>query len=399
MRIDFSGVSRLLSLTLDYVEKELLNVEPYHGYRVAALCHVLGSAAGLDDATLRALTEAAVLHDCALGEYLKDELNAEVVKESGMAAHCIAGERLLSDLDFYAPVKESVLYHHERADGKGALGKRAAEVPFCARLMHAADVLDVNCHAWQATEENFASMCAWVTENTGTVIDEECAALFSRAVDLPFLRQISGEGAREYVRTLLPEKTVDVSPATLIGVCDVFAHIIDYKSHFTCTHSLGIAAGARRMGEYYGFDAETCDKLYIAGALHDIGKIMIRNEILEKPDKLTNEEYRRIQHHATGTHLLLDPIRGLEDIASWASNHHEKLDGSGYPYGKTAADLGQKERLMTCLDIYQALREDRPYKKGFSHAQAIDILRDCAARGQLDGTIVEDIDRCFGEKK
>ena len=79
----------------------------------------------------------------------------------------------------------------------------------------------------------------------------------------------------------------------------------------------------------------------------------------------------------------------------WAAFHHERLDGTGYPFGKTAADLNTQERMMACVDIYQALTESRPYKQGMSHEKACGILKDMADKGWIDAEIVSQVDSCF----
>ena len=149
------------------------------------------------------------------------------------------------------------------------------------------------------------------------------------------------------------------------------------------------------MGSFYGYDEEKLTKLYLAGCLHDIGKLVIDRDVLEKPDKLTDTEYIHIQTHAYYTFFILSPIRGLKDVTAWASNHHEKLDGTGYPFGKKASELTKEERLLGCLDIYQALSEKRPYKSGMSHEQSMKILYDMADTGKLDSDICKDIDMVF----
>ena len=88
-------------------------------------------------------------------------------------------------------------------------------------------------------------------------------------------------------------------------------------------------------------------------------------------------------------------MRDLPDVVSWACMHHEKLDGSGYPLGKKAEELSKYDRLLCCLDIYQALTEDRPYKSGVSPEHSIRIMRDMAEAGKIDRQITEDIARCF----
>lgn len=150
------------------------------------------------------------------------------------------------------------------------------------------------------------------------------------------------------------------------------------------------------MAMYYDCSPEETTKLYFAGALHDIGKLVIDRDILEKPGKLSAQEYEHIQNHAYYTYDILRRIKGLEDVTLWASLHHEKLNGTGYPFGKTAVDLNRNERLLGCLDIYQALTEKRSYKDGLSHEKSIDILRDMATKGFIDANIVKDLDRAFG---
>lgn len=398
MLINYTKVVEALSISLDYVEQELLNVTPYHGSRVAAVSYKMGLAAGMDPDELFALIQAALLHDCALKEYLKDMADGDSIElnESRMITHCIVGERAVRRLPFYDVVEGTVLYHHERADGQGSFGKKPEDIPLSARILHFADLLDLRWRLGSINVERYAQALAWSRENEGTLFDAEVAEFFRRNVDMAFLKSLSGLGAFDYIRAVSDRTMIDIPLDTLIVIADCFAFITDYKSKFTRNHSLGIADKARRMAMWYGYDAQLCDKLYIAGALHDIGKLMVTNDILEKPGRLTPEEYRRIQDHAMGTHVLLDRVEGLEEIAHWAANHHEKLNGKGYPYGLTGESLDKNDRMMACLDIYQALVESRPYKEGMSHGKAMEILNRCVENGELDGDIVRDIDACFG---
>ena len=89
-------------------------------------------------------------------------------------------------------------------------------------------------------------------------------------------------------------------------------------------------------------------------------------------------------------------INDFEEIRDWAAFHHEKLNGKGYPFGKTAAELNEPERIMACIDIYQALTEDRPYKKGLSHEKTCEMLDDMAQKGFVDSDISKKIRECFG---
>ena len=121
----------------------------------------------------------------------------------------------------------------------------------------------------------------------------------------------------------------------------------------------------------------------------------IGNDILEKPDRLTDEEFDTMKHHASYTYRILSDIDDFDEIRDWAAFHHERLDGTGYPFGKSADELNECERIMACVDIYQALTESRPYKKGMTHEKAIGILEDMAQKGWLDKNIVLKTDECF----
>ena len=149
------------------------------------------------------------------------------------------------------------------------------------------------------------------------------------------------------------------------------------------------------MCRHYRFSPEKTLEMKIAAALHDLGKLAISNAILDKPGKLDDREMETMKSHTYYTTMALRKIEGFERITRWAGNHHEKLDGSGYPFGYDHAALTFEERLMGCLDIYQALTEDRPYRDGMGHDKALSILREQAGKELIDREIVEAIDQTF----
>ena len=187
----------------------------------------------------------------------------------------------------------------------------------------------------------------------------------------------------------------EYTPQEVTNLATLIARIIDFKSHYTCKHSLGVAKRAEAMAIHFNYDQEKTIRYYLAGALHDVGKLMIHNSILKKPGRLTDEEYLVMKNHAHYTYEILKNLKGMQDITTWASHHHEKLNGEGYPFGLTAKELSQEERTMTCVDIYQALAEERPYKKGFPHNQVMQMMYEMARKGELDETIVDEVHAVF----
>jgi HD-GYP domain-containing protein (c-di-GMP phosphodiesterase class II) len=172
--------------------------------------------------------------------------------------------------------------------------------------------------------------------------------------------------------------------------------IIDSKSPYTQVHSSELSVKVEKLAKYYGYNEENTYKLIIAADLHDIGKLAIPSSILEAPRKLTIDEYELIKEHSYYTRIALQEIKGFEDIVEWASNHHEKLNGEGYPFGKYQNELDFNSRLMACLDIYQALTEARPYRPSLTHKVAMRILNDMKNDNFIDSKITEDIDYIFG---
>lgn len=393
-----------LSHALDYIEREIASITLHHSKRVALIAAALGRQYGFSPKKLLHLAACAALHDNALSQFQQQlllqgkQLSPETL-EPLLGEHCSIGEENVMLLPFYPAVRGVILYHHEEANGKGPFGKFPEEIPLFSRMIHIADALDVKFDLSRMTEEKYSRILAYVKEQTGQLFDPEIAELFFKAFPKQEEIQLADVQLEQSLLRELPEIRVSYSAEELIGISSIFSKIIDYKSSFTCRHSAGIAEKAGQMAAFYGWDEDTQAQLYLAGALHDIGKLMVESEILEKPGKLSEQEYQHIQNHAYGSYLVLHSIRGMEEISAWAYLHHEKLDGSGYPFGRKAEALNHKERLLACLDVYQALREERPYKPPMEHPQAMEILHNMSAMGKLDADIVDDIGSCFSVER
>lgn len=170
---------------------------------------------------------------------------------------------------------------------------------------------------------------------------------------------------------------------------EFMSRIIDFRSPFTAMHSAGVAATAKALAECSGMSEEDCKVMQIAGFLHDIGKLRIPNAILEKPGSLSDSEFNIIKEHSYYTFIILRELDGFERITEWAAYHHEKLDGSGYPFHLRADELSAGARIMAVADIFSAITEDRPYRKGMRKEKALAVLRGDAGKGKIDRDTVE----------
>ena len=399
MEINLADILYALSTALDCVEHGLVGITSNHAKRVAYISAGLGRALGFSVQQRLELAACAIMHDSALTEYLASELDytipdREFFSGEALKAHCVYGEDNMHFLPFGESVDGAVLYHHENADGTGPFGKTIDETPIYAQLVHFGDQLDANFDLSHMSREKYCEIESYLGKSSG-LFGDKLPKLFLETFSPALCSRLANESILLSLKELIPPCKKELSNSELKNISTVFARIVDYKSPFTRTHSLGIAEKAMTMGQYYGLSEDKCIVLFASGALHDIGKLTVSSEILEKPDKLTSEEYKSVQNHAFATYSILRSVDGFERISDLAALHHEKLDGSGYPFGRRAEDLDKNVRLMACLDIYQALTEERPYKAGMSHGQAMEILRTLGQKGKLDTDIIEDINLCF----
>ncbi|MGA2851286.1 MAG: HD domain-containing phosphohydrolase [Terracidiphilus sp.] len=181
--------------------------------------------------------------------------------------------------------------------------------------------------------------------------------------------------ARSAVLDLAPPQIAGTSPSHIDSICEAFAEVVDAKSHFTFSHSVGVTNIASAIGDVMGLRPERKQLLNRAALLHDLGKLSVPNSILDKPGKLDADEWSIMREHPALTTSILRRVKQFRELASIAGAHHEKLDGSGYPDRLPAEKLPLEARILTVADIYGALIEDRPYRAGYSHEQAIGIMK------------------------
>jgi len=394
-----------VSNALDFVEMDLLGVSSNHSKRVAYICLKLAEKFNMSAKQIYDIVSLGILHDNGasdqeIHERLKDRsiensLYLETVKE-----HCIVGEKNIEEYPFFTNVKGVVRYHHEKYDGTGFFNLKGEEIPLMAQIIELADSIDSSFDLTKVNYQTEKRIREYIKGEEGKTYDPKLVGAFlAVSKNKHFWMDLSDNFINSVLKDSIPAFTVKMSYDEIRNITKILSNIIDSKSRYTLEHSNGVADKACVMAEFYGKSYEERMKLMIAGDLHDIGKLAVSNSILESNNKLTEEEFEIIKEHAYYTRLTLENIMGFEDITEWASNHHERLDGSGYPYGKSSDDLDFNSRLLACIDIYQALTEDRPYRKSLNHQEALKVLREMSGEGFIDHMIVEDINKVFKEQE
>ena len=165
----------------------------------------------------------------------------------------------------------------------------------------------------------------------------------------------------------------------LIEVVTSLASAIDAKDEYTKDHSSSVSRYSVALARAINLPEKEIERIKLGALLHDIGKIGIPEDVLRKPDKLTDEEFKTIQQHPTiGVQKILEPNPLLHDLIPIVKYHHERWDGKGYPCGLKGEDIPLAARIVAVADTYHALISDRPYRKGMSVEKACSILEEGA---------------------
>ena len=182
-----------------------------------------------------------------------------------------------------------------------------------------------------------------------------------------------------------------LSDEELLGFVNTTNFSFEFHNHETLAHTVTVAIIAQELAKYSRLPADMCEEIFLAGLVHDIGKIRVPKEILCFPGRLEGEMLKEMQRHAKYTKDILEGCFSYK-IVEIASNHHEKLDGSGYPRGLHAIDLSIGDKIIAVADIASALYCKRSYKAAFSDEKIISILKSDAKAGKLDERIVNHLD-------
>lgn len=161
----------------------------------------------------------------------------------------------------------------------------------------------------------------------------------------------------------------------LIGIVRALINAIDAKDHYTCGHSDRVAAVARKLAQQLGLEEHACEEIYLAGLLHDVGKIGVPDRVLLKKDALTEAELALLKQHPVIGYHVLQHLKQISYILPGVLHHHESLDGSGYPNGLVGKEIPLEARIIAVADAFDAMTSDRPYRCGMPSKRAEEILR------------------------
>lgn len=222
--------------------------------------------------------------------------------------------------------------------------------------------------SWQLASDEFGS-------GEGTLLETAASVMSMHATSLEMVRE---------------------KEQLLIGMVRTLVSAIEAKDRYTCGHSERVALFASRLAQEVGYHEGDVDNLYLSALLHDVGKIGVKDAVLNKEGKLSDEEFDEIARHPDEGWAILADLKQLESILPGILHHHERWDGRGYPDRLQGEKIPLDARIMAVVDAYDAMTSDRPYRKGMPNEKAESILRE-GAGSQWDPVCVEAFFSCLDD--
>jgi len=382
-----------LTETTDQISPALVN----HHKQVSYIAYSIGKTLGLDEDDLRELAIAGALHDIG-GLSLGSRLEALEFETSRPEEHAISGAILLGLFKPFSRVAELVRFHHVYWDNGAGAVRNCVPVSVLSHILHLADRIAVLLDHQEDVLQQVRRVVTRIRNNAGRMfVPEHVQAFQELAVKESFWLDIAEPaGCCLYAEESF-FGTAELAEEDVQNLAALFSQIIDFRSRFTATHSSGVAAVAEALAGLTSLTPAECTMMKIAGLLHDIGKLAVPREILEKETPLTREDHIIIRRHPYFSRRILRSVPAFKTICTWSAYHHERLDGSGYPFHIKGEELPYGARILSVVDTFTALTEVRPYRTSVSGRGTLKILNSMVQDGKLDGDIVDLISRNIDE--
>jgi HD-GYP domain-containing protein (c-di-GMP phosphodiesterase class II) len=374
-----------LSDAMDLVSPAMVD----HHKHVAYIAMNLAREMGFAEAEQDTVAMAGLLHESGAMSLEERLLGFRPFQTEEPHRHAEMGFFLLKGFEPFNKIAPLVRFHHQPWNfGRGEIFQDEP-IPKSAHLLHLADQvtgsLIQNCEILSQVK----TICEKIESLSGEVlVPEQVDAFLQLAGKEYFWLGLVSPSITTALAGKLRYTSIVLDISGLLELARLFCRVIDLRSLFTATHSSGVAATSETLARLIGFSERECQLMKIAGYLHDLGKLAIPETILEKPGKLTADEFNVMKSHAYYTYCVLQPVKDLEVINTWASFHHERLNGTGYPFHHKADALSLGSRIVAVADVFTALTENRPYRAGMANFEVINILNDMAHGDVLDPHVV-----------
>lgn len=387
-KLRLSDLFITLSSALDMGHLDILD----HSRKVAYISLEIAEAVGLEESEINKIVLAALIHDLGINDQkIKEKAqNFFDVELDLIQYHCKRGAELSSKLSFFPELADIIYYHHHKWAGDNFDNVKGVKIPLASRIIHLSDRIEASIDPNTFILNQVDNILDNIYNKSAVWFEPKLVNIFSDlAKSESFWLNLKTKEYKSILGSWGKKTNSNINLSDLGAIASTAAHLIDRVSPFTSRHSTGVATIAAMITNEMGYGSEEQSAIRIAGLFHDLGKLVIPNEIIEKKSKLNDLEFKIIKQHSFYTYRLLSKIKGLGSIPEWAAYHHERLDGTGYPFRIKAENLNLGSRIMAVSDIFQALTEDRPYRPAFSISKSIEIIEDMENEFKLDSEVIK----------
>lgn len=382
-----------LSKALDLVDPVLVN----HHKRVAYIAGAIAGEMGFSRSEQTQITLAGLVHDAGAIS-LKERLDLLAFEGTNPHMHARRGSFMLRGFKPFAHIADMVEFHHVFWENGKGIHFNGKDVPHGARVLCLSDYIAIVAGDGNDIFAKRNEIIESVKEKSGDKYDPKIIEAFLVLAQKEyFWLDLISNDLGQIISNASSHDPLELDLTSLLELGKVFSYIIDFRSRFTATHTSGVAASSKALARFMGFSERECRSMHFAGLIHDLGKLAVPNEILEKPGKLTIEEFNIIKSHTYHTYRVLENLPNFETLASWGAFHHERLNGKGYPFKHSKKDLSLGSRIMAVADVFTALTEDRPYRAGMDKDKTLNTIKKMAESGALDIYVVKGLEKNYAE--
>lgn len=350
--VNYKSFFLSLSSLLDIGDPSLTR----HQLRTAFIAWNIGKEYDLDKSRMNDLIIASLIHDIGALS-LEEKVDLRLSRYEDVDMHAYRGWYFLQKVPDFINVANAIKYHHSSF-------KKLKNSYILAQIINISDTVDRLINIDTHILEQHIDIIGSILENED--LHPKLKELFI-SISRPekFWLALTNLNILSFFEEA-PISTQVIHKDTMISLSFLIRDIIDFKSPFTLAHSIGVMFCAYHLGSKEGYSDSELENLALAGLLHDVGKLTVPNYIIMKPGALNSREKSLMMQHPYYTYQFLNDACYSELITFAASCHHEDLNGNGYPFKFKNQNLNDFDKIMAVCDVFVALHEDRPYRKGLS---------------------------------
>lgn len=377
-----------LSNAIDLISPQMSN----HQKRVAYIAYSISTEMGLSNVDKKNILIAGLLHDS--GALHEKELVKASTYDFGenifeRNAHGYKGWKILRDAEDLRLAAEIIKFHHVYWVERNCEHMESYTIPLGSYIIHLADRIDCLINRNEGILKQRTAIENTIRENSGKMFMPAAVEAFMNISYKEFFWfDIMTPFIEELLRKFIESNKTRINIGKLASLVNVVHQIIDFRSNFTAAHSIGVAECAKALSSKMNFSESDIQLMHIAGMLHDIGKLAVPVAILEKCGPLSTDEYNIMKRHTFYSYRIIERIPKMEKVNQWASFHHERMDGGGYPFKLAKKELDLGSRIMAVGDVFTALTERRPYREAMAVNEAIPLMDKMAVERHLDGDVL-----------